>query len=137
MSISRRTGRWRFRGVLEVRPLTDAGRDTQEYIGTMSDETERRMFRSAVSSAGASVNVPDPDVARRVFEIGSSLQEHLLSAARLGADLDVALLELSARGSSVESVAHEAHVDVALVQHVFGGHHSLDYLLRRMTESSG
>ncbi|WP_308798542.1 hypothetical protein [Agromyces silvae] len=102
----------------------------------MSDETGRHMFRSAISSTEASVNAPDPDVARRVFEIGSSLQEHLLNAARLGSDLDAALLELSASGSSVESVANEAHVDVALVQHVFGGHQSLDYLLRRMIESS-
>ncbi|MDR5698462.1 hypothetical protein [Agromyces aerolatus] len=102
----------------------------------MSEESERRMFRSAISSDEASVNVPDPDVARRIFEIGSSLQEHLLIAARLGADLDAALLELSASGSSVESVANKAHVDVALVQNVFGGQRSLDYLLCRMISSS-
>jgi len=70
------------------------------------------------------------------FKIGSALRDHLLNAARLGAELDVALLELSARGSSIESVADEAHVDVALVHHVFGGHRSLEYLTRRMIESS-
>lgn len=97
----------------------------------MSDETERRVFRSSLSSAEMSANVPNPDVARRAFEIGRLLQEHLLNAHRLGAELDATLLELRESGSSIEAVAHETHLDVALVQHVFDGHHGLDYLLRR------
>jgi len=103
----------------------------------MGDEIERRIFRSSVSSAETPANIPNPDVARRAFEIGSSLQEHLLNTSRLGAELDAVLLELRESGSSVETAASEAHLDVAVVRHVFDGHRSLDYLLRRMMSSSG